>query len=103
MTVLRWSINDGKTAIFWIQFWMPNEKPLIVLALLAIHPDQMDWTVNKFVAMSGQWDWPLFTNLLPQSIILIKAAIPPLKHGKRYRSPVLGFFGKRPIYVSISL
>jgi hypothetical protein len=72
-----WSIGDGTTINFWTDKWI-DEHTRIRDLKENIPASAMNWKVKDVVLPSGDWNYNILQNLIPQSIIQkLHAIVPP--------------------------
>ncbi|KAK2380517.1 phragmoplast orienting kinesin [Trifolium repens] len=72
-----WSIGDGTTINFWTDKWI-DEHTRISDLKENIPASAMNWKVKDVVLPSGDWNYNILQNLIPQSIIQkLHAIVPP--------------------------
>ncbi|KAF2306076.1 hypothetical protein GH714_011197 [Hevea brasiliensis] len=75
---VQWSIGNGRKARFWLDCWVAEGIFLQEVANDFIPQDWLHQTVDFFVTPSGDWNWSMFSYLIPeQYILLINAILPP--------------------------
>ncbi|KAH9716124.1 reverse transcriptase domain-containing protein [Citrus sinensis] len=74
---IRWNISNGETVRFWGDCWVTSPKPLADFATQPIPNELLNKRTVDFLDEAGNWNWTLFSHLVPNSILLKIAAIHP--------------------------
>ncbi|KAL9462413.1 hypothetical protein AB3S75_000421 [Citrus x aurantiifolia] len=74
---IRWNIGDGETVSFWGDCWVTSLKPLAERVIQPIPNELLNKRAVDFLDGSGNWNWPLFSHLVPSNVLLKIAAIHP--------------------------
>ncbi|KAL9416421.1 hypothetical protein AB3S75_039585 [Citrus x aurantiifolia] len=80
---MRWNIGDGKKVRFWWDCWVTTSSPLADCVTQPILNTLLSKRVADFVDETGNWNWCLFSHLVPNNILLKIALVHPPKasHG----------------------
>jgi hypothetical protein len=62
-----WLINNGNSAKFWRDRWIPNLPVLEKLTNNTLLPDMPDLSVKDYVTASGEWNWRVLHYFLPHT------------------------------------
>ncbi|KAH9730831.1 putative ribonuclease H protein [Citrus sinensis] len=74
---IRWNIGDGETVNFWGDCWVTSLKPLAECVIQPIPNELLNKRAMDFLDGAGNWNWPLFSHLVPSNVLLKIAAIHP--------------------------
>ncbi|KAH9724217.1 putative ribonuclease H protein [Citrus sinensis] len=80
---MRWNIGDGERVRFWWDCWVTTSSPLAEFVTQPIPNTLLSKRVADFVDETGNWNWSLFSHLLPNNILLKIASVhpPTASHG----------------------
>ncbi|XP_050238477.2 uncharacterized protein LOC126687968 [Mercurialis annua] len=70
------ALGDGRIINFWSDNWVADLGPLRLLAFSPLQDSELTKKVIDFTA-NGAWNWKLFENLVPSSVLLHIAAVHP--------------------------
>nr|KYP71696.1 Putative ribonuclease H protein At1g65750 family [Cajanus cajan] len=64
-----WRINNGRTASFWYNNWLPNHMPIIHYSSSFIPPVELFKTIHEYTSGQGTWQIDHLQSWLPQNIL----------------------------------
>ncbi|KAL9451429.1 hypothetical protein AB3S75_013068 [Citrus x aurantiifolia] len=76
---MRRNIGDGEKVRFWWDCWVTTSNPLADFVTQPIPNTLLSKRVADFVDETGNWNWSLFSHLLPNNILLKIASVHPPK------------------------
>ena len=66
---ITWSINNGDSARFWTDRWIPGFQPLSSMMQVQIPPQECNLAVSAYSFHDG-WNWRGLNNILPRMFVL---------------------------------
>ena len=63
--IMGWQVGNGQTTLFWRDRWVPRNQPLCDSVIHFIPPHLEGAIAGNLVKQWGEWNWHLFSSLLP--------------------------------------
>lgn len=66
---LCWQVGNGEDIHFWQDNWRPNGNKLSLYSLVPVSKEDTKLAISHFTTYSGEWNWGLIENIIPESVI----------------------------------
>lgn len=65
---INYRLDNGRSALFWKDIWIPHMEPLVNPASSPVTDDMLRWKVADVLLNEGNWECDKFVQLLPRDI-----------------------------------